>query len=192
MARHPELAFDQVMSQAHADFGALGFYPLLVSYEKNTRKKYMTIYSEARRKALTNLAYVVPAFVASFVVYKYYGWADVHAKWWGINLFSGAVFVAFVAAYIFQHVKFSITKRKNKVFETIMARDILFVIIASMPQVHDEPLGPRSVIVCGLLCAFTLFYLVIRTVALNATLRVGKKEVDMVYGYLENKKVAVG
>ena len=183
----PRLSLESAMANAHADFGVIGFYYLQANYEANTRKKYKSIYRAERKKILLNPAIVIISLILAFLVYKAFGWAEIHANLWGSNLVSDLLFVYFMAATIFAFVKFKIPKRRNKITQSIMSGDIVGSIFVTSLASQFGPHAPKGIVILSVLSALVFFYITIRSLAIYATFKSGKKEMDLVYNYLARK-----
>lgn len=187
MTTDRSLTLEDAMQVAHAEFGTLGFYPLLAAYEKNTKKKYRTLYKAERNKVLTNPFYIVPAILLSLVAFAGYKWANTHALVWDTNLFSILIYAVFIITDISFLMKFKLPERKNKITETIMYKDFALVFFVTVMLPLTGPYRENIVMIPAVMAGFACFYLITRYCSVYATLKTGLKEINMVNDYLKSK-----
>ena len=191
MSANSGLSLEDAMSEAHYQFGSLGFYPLLANYEANTKKKYGTIYRAEWKKLLTNPLYLVSALIASFLMFKAYGWAETNAYIWNTNMVGDLLYIAFNATYLYMAVKFKTYRKQNKIYQAILSIDLLAIILIVSLSAQFGFHKPNGLFFLQAFCAVATFFIIARTIAQYQTLKAGKNEVDKVQNYLEQKHSAV-
>jgi cation transport ATPase len=187
MQMFPGTSLDEAMRAAHNDFGRLGFYPLMANYEANTRKKYKAVYRQQRNRVLTNPLYIVPVLILSVLFYYGYLWANVYAKWEGINLFSAIAYVGFLAAFIVLNLRFKLIRHKSKLINEILNMDLIIVCFLNIICIQEAPYKPAALVFYAVVCSINCLYILVRTAAIWATLTISQPETDMVYSYLKKQ-----
>ena len=183
----PQLTIDEAIYKAHRSFGTLGFQPLVATYYESTRKKFKALYWREWKKALANPYYIIPALLVSFAIYKLYGIADVHISGMIFNLSSFVLFIGAFAAMVLVSWRFKILKRKGRFLPTVMGRNLYYIFICTMPVLHDHRFSPTGISFFSTINALAAFYITVNSIATYAVLMIGRKEMDPVYDYLENK-----
>ena len=188
MAANPELPLEAAMMAAHADFGVLGFAPIVNAYEAGVKMKYKAIYKAGRRKVIANPLYIIVAALCAFIFYKGYYMAEVigYKHIFGLNDVGVMLYfssILFPAIFLF---KFKQNRKQNPIINAIILRDkwVIFMIIGiSCQSGYHNPRGLMSLCVLG---GITVFYYVICLFTMYAAMKKGYKDSSLYYDYLES------
>ncbi len=188
MTNDPTLTLNDAMQLAHDQFGALGFYPLLASYQRNTKTKYRNLYRAERNKILTDPLYVIPAAIVSVLFYFGFRWGDTHTIVWDTNVFCFIIYAALMSTQLLMMKQFRLIKRKSTIAQTIIYNDYitLMLAISLLPQCGGHHHG-KALLVLSAIAAFACFYFITRYIAVFRTMKTGIKEINMVHDYLKEK-----
>jgi len=69
MAQNPKLNLDQAMYQAHHSFGVLGFRPIVETFKKQLKKKYMLEYKKSFYNAMYSFRYLPVIIIMGIIGY---------------------------------------------------------------------------------------------------------------------------
>lgn len=191
LTEQPGISLDRAMNEAHRDFGTLGFYPFVASYEKSTKRKYRLIYWAEMKKLLLHPLTIALTAIGFYLVFKAYEWSNTHFynQTLGMNGMQMVLF-GMVVVYILLIRRWAGYKyRENKLFMSIMpvnTMSIIFPMVAVTAFHPGELMNTRQVLFGGSIYSFACVTLVLHTIALYYTIREGRRENRQVLDYISS------
>ncbi len=189
LTEQPGISLERAMKLAHNDFGSLGFSPLLVAYEKATRKKYSKIYwAEAKRLLLHPLAMVL-IVLSFYFLYNAYLWSGSHFfnKEYGINGMNMLLLIYFITYLGLLGVWAGRGFRQNKLFTSITPLNLIPIVFFMGPiWSFNSDISARGMIFMACVISFGFIFLTLHAIAMYFTIMEGKKENKRVLDYMES------
>jgi hypothetical protein len=184
----PNLSLEAAMTEAHSEFGRLGFYPIVTAYEAGVKKKYNDLYKAERNNVLLNPLYMLAAILSAVFYYKGFVWAEIneYRHVFGSNDVSALLYFASFITPILILLKFKSIKAKDPILNAIFRRDMWIYILIFSVTYQTGPHVGRGALFLQITGTFAAFYFVICQATMYAAMKRGSEDSAIVYDYLKS------